>query len=147
MGKAAEANERGVKLTLTTEGSASVAGLAVQDLVTILGNLLDNAIDAAADGDPPRRVELTVESDAEGLDIIVKDSGPGIDPAAVDNIFRHGFSTKATGPFGRGVGLALVRQAVQRLDGTMTITGTDGAQFHVFLPAMAAGTDKEEQFQ
>jgi sensor histidine kinase regulating citrate/malate metabolism len=81
------------------------------------------------------------------VDIIVKDSGSGIDPAAVDNIFRHGFSTKATGPFGRGVGLALVRQAVQRLDGTMTITGTDGAQFHVFLPAIAAGTDKEEQFQ
>ncbi|HYH77001.1 MAG TPA: sensor histidine kinase [Arthrobacter sp.] len=147
MGKAAEANERGVKLTLATAGSASVAGLAVQDLVTILGNLLDNAIDAAAEGEAPRRVELTVESDAEGVDIIVKDSGSGIDPAAVDNIFRHGFSTKATGPFGRGVGLALVRQAVQRLDGTMTITGTDGAQFHVFLPAIAAGTDKEEQFQ
>jgi len=147
MGKAAEANERGVKLTLTAQGSASVAGLAVQDLVTILGNLLDNAIDAAADGKAPKQVELTVEADAEGLDITVKDSGSGIDPAAVDNIFKHGFSTKATGPFGRGVGLALVRQAVQRLDGTMTITGTDGAHFHVFLPAMAAGTDKEEQFQ
>jgi two-component system, CitB family, sensor kinase len=147
MGKAAEANERGVKLTLATAGSASVTGLAVQDLVTILGNLLDNAIDAAAEGEAPRRVELTVESDAEGLDIIVKDSGSGIDPAAVDNIFRHGFSTKAAGPFGRGVGLALVRQAVQRMDGTMTITGTDGAQFHIFLPAPAAGTDKEEQFQ
>lgn len=147
MGKAAEANERGVKLTLAAQGSASVAGLAVQDLVTILGNLLDNAIDAAADGKAPKQVELTVESDAEGLDITVKDSGSGIDPAAVDNIFKHGFSTKATGPFGRGVGLALVRQAVQRLDGTMTITGTDGAQFHVFLPAMTAGTDKEEQFQ
>ncbi|HEY9356269.1 MAG TPA: sensor histidine kinase [Arthrobacter sp.] len=147
MGKAAEANERGVKLTLATVGSASVAGLAVQDLVTILGNLLDNAIDAAADGKAPKQVELTVESDAEGLDIIVRDSGSGIDPAAVDKIFKHGFSTKASGPFGRGVGLALVRQAVQRLDGTMTITGTDGAQFHVFLPAIAAGTDKEEQFQ
>ena len=147
MGKAAEANERGVKLTLATVGSASVAGLAVQDLVTILGNLLDNAIDAAADGKAPKQVELTVESDAEGLDITVKDSGSGIDPAAVDNIFKHGFSTKASGPFGRGVGLALVRQAVQRLDGTMTITGTDGAQFHVFLPAMAAGIDKEEQLQ
>ena len=147
MGKAAEANERGVKLTLATVGSASVAGLAVQDLVTILGNLLDNAIDAAADGKAPKQVELTVESDAEGLDIIVRDSGSGIDPAAVDKIFKHGFSTKASGPFGRGVGLALVRQAVQRLDGTMTITGTDGAQFHVFLPATAAGTDKEEQFQ
>ncbi|MCO4256656.1 sensor histidine kinase [Pseudarthrobacter cellobiosi] len=147
MGKAAEANERGVKLTLSTEGSASVAGLAVQDLVTILGNLLDNAIDAAADGAAPRTVELTVESDAEGLDITVEDSGPGVDPAAVEDIFRHGFSTKASGPFGRGIGLALVRQAVQRLDGTMTITGTDGARFQVFLPAMSAGTDKEEQFQ
>lgn len=147
MGKAAEANERGVKLTLATQGSASVAGLAIQDLVTILGNLLDNAIDAAADGAAPKKVELTVESDAEGLDITVKDSGPGVDPAAVDDIFRHGFSTKASGPFGRGIGLALVRQAVQRLDGTMTITGMDGAQFHVFLPAVATGPDKEEQFQ
>ncbi len=145
MGKASEANERGVKLTLTTLGSATVAGLAVQDLVTILGNLLDNAIDAAADGKSPKEVELTVESDAEGLDITVRDSGSGIDPAAVENIFKHGFSTKKSGPFGRGVGLALVRQAVQRLAGTMTISGTDGAKFHVFLPAMAPATDQEEQ--
>jgi sensor histidine kinase regulating citrate/malate metabolism len=147
MGKAAEANERGVKLTLSAQGSASVTGLAVQDLVTILGNLLDNAIDAAADGALPRTVELTVEYDAEGLDITVEDSGSGVDPAAVEDIFRHGFSTKASGPSGRGIGLALVRQAVQRLAGTMTITGTGGARFHVFLPAIAAGTDKEEQFQ
>ncbi|UZX02641.1 sensor histidine kinase [Arthrobacter sp. CDRTa11] len=147
MGKASEANERGVKLSLRTLGSASLTGLAVQDLVTILGNLLDNAIDAAADGEAPREVELTVESDAEGLDITVRDSGSGVDPEAVEHIFKHGFSTKKAGPFGRGVGLALVRQAVQRLDGTMTITGTDGAQFHVFLPAMAPGADKEEQYQ
>jgi sensor histidine kinase regulating citrate/malate metabolism len=147
MGKASEANERGVKLTLTTLGSASVTGLAVQDLVTILGNLLDNAIDAAAEGQVPKEVSLTVESDAEGLDITVRDSGPGVDPSAVEHIFKHGFSTKKPGAFGRGIGLALVRQAVQRLDGTMTITGTGGAQFHVFLPAMAPGTDKEEEEQ
>jgi sensor histidine kinase regulating citrate/malate metabolism len=147
MGKASEANERGVKLKLKTLGSASVTGLAVQDLVTILGNLLDNAIDAAAEGQAPKEVSLTVESDAEGLDITVRDSGSGVDPAAVERIFKHGFSTKKPGAFGRGVGLALVRQAVQRLDGTMTITGTDGAQFHVFLPALAPGTDKEEQYQ
>jgi sensor histidine kinase regulating citrate/malate metabolism len=88
-----------------------------------------------------------VESDAEGLDITVRDSGPGVDPSAVEHIFKHGFSTKKPGAFGRGIGLALVRQAVQRLDGTMTITGTGGAQFHVFLPAMAPGTDKEEEEQ
>ncbi len=60
MGKAAEAHERGVELILTTGGSTAVTGLAVQDLVAILGNLLDNAIDAAADAPPPRLVELTV---------------------------------------------------------------------------------------
>ncbi len=52
-------------------------GLAVQDLVTIVGNLLDNAIDAAAGGAAPKEVELSVESDAEGLDITVQDSGSG----------------------------------------------------------------------
>ena len=57
MGKAAEAHERGVELTLNTAGTGctgAVTGLAVQDLVAILGNLLDNAIDAAAEAPPPQ---------------------------------------------------------------------------------------------
>ena len=106
----------------------------MQDLVAILGNLLDNAIDAAAEAPAPRLVELTVETTGAALEITVEDSGPGIDPAAVEDIFRHGFSTKAPGPFGRGLGLALVRQAVQRLGGTMTITSPAGALFRVTLP-------------
>ena len=141
MGKAAEAHERGVELTLNTGGNghgpAPVTGLAVQDLVAILGNLLDNAIDAAAEAPAPRLVELTVEASGDALQIAVEDSGPGIDPQAVDDIFRHGFSTKSPGPFGRGLGLALVRQAVQRLGGTMTITSPAGALFRVTLPAAA----------
>ena len=145
MGKVAEAHERGVQLDVTALGSASVAGIAVQDLVTILGNLLDNAMDAAADGPPPRRVELTVESDEEGLDITVHDSGPGIDSAAAENIFRHGFSTNPAGPGGRGIGLALVRQAVQRLRGTLTINGRRGAKFEVFLPAAVPAQKEHEQ--
>jgi hypothetical protein len=66
----------------------------------------------------------------------------------VDDVFRYGFSTKTAGPFGRGLGLALVRQAVQRLTGTMTISSasTGGARFNVALPAtidsgsLASGT-------
>ncbi|MCB5294901.1 sensor histidine kinase [Arthrobacter sp. SO3] len=139
MGKAAEAHERGVELTLNTPGDghgpSAVTGLAVQDLVAILGNLLDNAIDAAAEAPAPKLVELTVAASAGTLEITVEDSGPGIDPQAVEDIFRHGFSTKAPGPFGRGLGLALVRQAVQRLGGTMTITSPAGALFRVTLPA------------
>jgi sensor histidine kinase regulating citrate/malate metabolism len=145
MGKVAEAHERGVQLDVAALGSASVAGIAVQDLVTILGNLLDNAMDAAADGPPPRRVELTVESDEEGLDITVHDSGPGIDQAAAENILRHGFSTKPAGPGGRGVGLALVRQAVQRLGGSLTINGRRGAKFEVFLPAAVPAQKEHKQ--
>ena len=144
MGKAAEAHERGVELTLNTGGNghgpAPVTGLAVQDLVAILGNLLDNAIDAAAEAPAPRLVELTVEASAGALEITVEDSGPGIDPQAVDDIFRHGFSTKSPGPFGRGLGLALVRQAVQRLGGTMTITSPAGALFRVTLPTSPAAS-------
>jgi two-component system, CitB family, sensor kinase len=143
MGKVAEAHERGVQLDVATLGSGTVAGVAVQDLVTILGNLLDNAIDAAADAPPPRRVELTVESDEEGLDIAVHDSGAALDAQAAGNIFRHGFSTKPSGAGGRGIGLALVRQAVHRLGGTLTVNGRRGAKFEVFLPA-AASPRKEQ---
>lgn len=141
MGKAAEAHERGVELGLQANSTAGTAGVAVQDLVTILGNLLDNAIDAAADAPAPKWVELSVESGVRGVDITVEDSGRGIDPGAVDDVFRHGFSTKASGTYGRGLGLALVRQAVHRLGGTVAITNPRGAHFHVFLPA--AGTTKE----
>lgn len=134
MGKAAEAHERGVELILNTGGSTAVTGLAVQDLVAILGNLLDNAIDAAAEAPAPRLVELSVGTTGSALEITVEDSGPGIDPEAVEHVFRHGFSTKTPGPFGRGLGLALVRQAVHRLGGTMTISSPAGALFHVTLP-------------
>ncbi|WP_018772290.1 sensor histidine kinase [Arthrobacter sp. 131MFCol6.1] len=145
MGKAAEAHERGVELTLNTGGSTAVTGLAVQDLVAILGNLLDNAIDAAAEAPAPRLVELTVETTGSALEITVEDSGPGIDPAAVEDVFRHGFSTKAPGPFGRGLGLALVRQSVQRLGGTMTITSPAGALFRVTLPVTTPPVTTEGQ--
>lgn len=138
MGKVAEAHERGVELSLNAGGSAAVSGLAVQDLVAILGNLLDNAIDAAADSPPPKLVELTVTNDGGSLDITVEDSGPGVDPAVVEDIFRHGFSTKDPGPFGRGLGLALVRQTVQRLGGTLAISSPAGALFQVRLPMTGA---------
>lgn len=145
VGKVAEAHERGVQLDVAALGSGTSAGIAVQDLVTILGNLLDNAIDAAAEGAPPRRVQLTVESDEEGLDIAVHDSGAPIEAAAAEDIFRHGYSTKPAGPGGRGIGLALVRQAVQRLGGTLAVNGRRGAKFEVFLPAAVPPGKEPEQ--
>ncbi|WP_120520526.1 sensor histidine kinase [Arthrobacter celericrescens] len=163
MGKSAEAHERGAELTVHVSGADGLHGLAVQDLVTILGNLLDNALDAAAAAPPPRKVSLTIATTPDAVTFTVADSGPGIDPAIAGDILEYGFSTKASGvhdggpgggapaPGGRGVGLALVRQAVKRLDGTLSIGAADapddsggaalggaalkGALFRVVLPA------------
>lgn len=146
MGKSAEAHERGAELTVTVTGGDGLQGLAVQDLVTILGNLLDNALDAAAAAPPPRKVELGIDSGPEGTTFTVVDSGHGIDPGIVDDVWQYGYSTKAAGigqagqpgAPSRGVGLALVRQAVQRLGGTLSISDSTsalgGAFFRVVLP-------------
>jgi len=146
MGKAAQANELGIVLTVAASGNLSESGLSVQDLVTVLGNLVDNALDAAAGGQPPRRVELTVSTTAVAVVIEVADSGPGIEPDAVADVLRLGYSTKEHGGFGRGLGLALVRQAVSRLGGTLTIGRRDGAVFTVTIPARppAGGADAVE---
>ncbi|WP_028266680.1 sensor histidine kinase [Arthrobacter sp. MA-N2] len=147
MGKTAEAHERGAELTVTVSGGDGLQGLAVQDLVTILGNLLDNALDAAAAAPPPRKVELGIGSGPEGTTFTVADSGNGIDPRIVDDVWQYGYSTKAAGigqsagqaAPSRGVGLALVRQAVKRLGGTLSISESmsalGGALFRVVIPA------------
>lgn len=146
MGKTAEAHERGAELTVTVTGGDGLQGLAVQDLVTILGNLLDNALDAAAAAPPPRKVELGIDSGPGGIIFTVADSGHGIDPGIVKDIWQYGYSTKAAGigqagqpgTPSRGVGLALVRHAVQRLGGTLSISDSasalGGAFFRVVLP-------------
>ncbi|TFD13576.1 sensor histidine kinase [Cryobacterium sp. TMT1-21] len=134
MGKFAQASELGVLLTVEAAGSLSDSGLSGQDLVTVVGNLVDNALDAAAGGDAPRTVHLTVRATADAVAIEVADSGPGVAPEAVTDILQRGYSTKEPGAYGRGLGLALVRQTVKRLGGDLTITRRVGAVFTVTLP-------------
>ncbi|MDP5228492.1 MULTISPECIES: sensor histidine kinase [Arthrobacter] len=145
MGKSAEAHERGVRLELAASTLPASLELPVQDLVTIVGNLLDNAIDAAAGTDGPRRVLLGVASDGPDVIFTVQDSGPGIAPEELERAFEYGYSTKPS-RHGRGVGLALVRQTVRRLGGTLEADpgrapsfvmddgGLAGARFTVTLP-------------
>ncbi len=134
MGKVAQANELGIVLKVTASGDLSKSGLLMQDLVTVLGNLVDNALDAAASGVAPRQVDLTVSSTPSAVVIEVADSGPGVDPDAVADVLRLGYSTKDSGVYGRGLGLALVRQAVARLGGTLAIGRGRGAVFTVTIP-------------
>ncbi|MEU6401152.1 sensor histidine kinase [Streptomyces sp. NPDC046985] len=144
LGKTAQAAERGVELLVDGESGGLDDGLLptaleARDLVTILGNLVDNAVDAAQGG-TPARVTVTVETEGAGpgaaLVLRVADTGPGVDPAHADLVFRDGFSTKPTGPGGRGLGLALARQAVLRRRGTLTVARAEGggAVFEARLP-------------
>ncbi len=80
-----------------------------------------------------RCVTVTVRAGGGELLLRVADTGPGIDPAAVDEVFRRGWSTKAPG---RGLGLALVQQAARRNGGVVSVaeSAAGGAQFTVLLP-------------
>ena len=144
LGKAAEANERGVELRLAEDLDVPDAGLDGRDLVTIIGNLIDNAIDAAAAAPGPRSVRFGagVEPDSGMLLVEVADSGGGIAPADAGRVFDRGWSTKPGGAGGRGLGLALVRQAVERNGGRIDLvparptpgSPATGAVFRVRLP-------------
>ena len=142
LGKTAQAAERGVQLRLGD--STEVTGLPIEqrDAVTILGNLLDNAIDAVGEGPEgaARTVEVQMTGSASALRLRVGDSGSGLSTEQVTQIFERGWSTKtADGPVGRGLGLALVVQAVRKYDGHIDV-GTSplgGAEFDVRIGAAA----------
>lgn len=140
LGKAALAAERGVELVVTPDSALGAERVPVRDLVTVLGNLVDNALDAAVAGEPPRRIAVTLREDGAGLLLRVADSGTGLGQADVDAAFRWGWSTKpADAPAGRGLGLALVGQVVRRHAGTVEVDPGPGAVFTVRLHPEGAG--------
>ncbi|WP_237669863.1 sensor histidine kinase, partial [Rhodococcus sp. BS-15] len=98
------------------------------DVTTVLGNLVDNAIDAARLGvRRPAEVEVELVQDGSTLHIVVVDSGDGVD-LEVDQVFVEGVSTKSTAesPGGRGVGLALSRQIARTRGGDVTLADAGG---------------------
>ncbi|MEP6842568.1 MAG: sensor histidine kinase [Pseudolysinimonas sp.] len=138
LGKAAEAHERGIDLTVTTDTFLSEAPGHVQALTTILGNLIDNAFDALTPRRPPRRVEVSVVETPESLTVIVSDNGPGLPNSAIPQIFSNGYTTKR-GSLVRhiGLGLSLVDKTVSKLDGSISVSQGPGATFTVVLPLTA----------
>jgi sensor histidine kinase regulating citrate/malate metabolism len=123
LGKTAQADERGIELTVTEEthlpSNADDLALSGQEMVTVLGNLIDNAMDACDREDP--WVEVTVSQDDGTLLIRVADSGPGMDAGTFEKAMQRGYSTKSdTETEQHGLGLALVAQVVKRHNGTLS---------------------------
>jgi sensor histidine kinase regulating citrate/malate metabolism len=136
LGKSAEAAERGIDLRVEGEVAGETPDVEPRDLVTVAGNLIDNAMDAVV-GREERRVLVRIGNEDGRFAITVGDSGPGLSPEEHEHALERGWSTKATSDDapGRGLGLALVAQVARRHGGSVTI-GTSpygGAEFTVVM--------------
>lgn len=131
IGKFNRAKELRVQLEINRESSFRdlPASIDRSDLVTILGNLIDNAMEAVLEANTQHK-GVTVFLTDLGADLIIEieDTGQGIPEDIGEAIFEYGFSTKETE--NRGVGLHLVKRAVEKLNGYLTYTsGSDGGTF------------------
>lgn len=152
--KAAHARESGVDLRLGPNTWVDANLVVPVDVTTVLGNLLDNAIEAArtgdprpptsephgsrqtpvsradnsADGGPVRQVEVELVQEGATLHITVTDGGAGVAPELVESVFAEGVSTRPDNgvPGGRGVGLALSRQVARALGGDVVLSSPGG---------------------
>lgn len=129
IGKAARASELNIKFVLREGCNYSKSDYPLPDsmLVTVIGNLIDNAFEAMNDNeavyDKPKELMFGIYSKPGALLITTDDTGVGIDPADINRIFENGFSTKGTG---RGTGLYQVKTMVDELGGTITAESQKG---------------------
>ncbi|MFH9064844.1 ATP-binding protein [Streptomyces coeruleorubidus] len=140
VGKATVAAERGVALWVSDRTRLPDRLIDPQGLVTVVGNLVDNALDAVA-GKPHARVEVELRAEGRTAILRVRDTGPGIPPEHRELIFTEGWSTKKPPAHReRGIGLSLVRRLAERQGGSATVGEAHGggAEFTVVLPEALA---------
>jgi two-component system, CitB family, sensor kinase len=147
LAKVTIATERGTLLEITEDSRLDHPGADPQALVTIVGNLIDNAMDAVAASPPPRRVtvHLVYDDDAHVIVVSVSDSGPGVSPELAEQVFHDGYTTKSPqAGVQRGLGLALVHRLVSRLGGRIEVSTGPGATFTATLPVAGAPATNEQ---
>ena len=134
LSKISRARELGIEFDFKEESSlpASSNQEVTHNLVTIIGNLLDNAFEALQKSEI-KKVSLLLICEDDELMIKITDTGTGIDKEFGEQIFKRGFSTK-TG--NRGLGLALVKQSLERLAGRIDFSSkvNQGSDFTVRVP-------------
>ena len=126
IGKMMHAAELGIRLTVTPDSSCRPEDLLLeeQEFSTVVGNLLENAIEELAKEEGElREIKLGLYCRPDCNIIVCEDTGRGIDPTVRSRIFEKGVSTKGEG---RGLGLPLVRQIVDHHGGTIDIVTEAG---------------------
>ncbi|MFC7063287.1 DcuS/MalK family sensor histidine kinase [Halobacillus seohaensis] len=134
IGKLSYAREENVELFLTCETviPKTKESAETHELITILGNLLDNAIESFGSREE-RRISITMSNVDDLLTVTMDDTGPGIDEDGQEEVFHKGFSTK--GP-NRGYGLYLVKSSVDSLEGSIEMESKlgEGTSFQIIVP-------------
>lgn len=137
LGKAARAREKGVILHFDPACliDKPFPPLSEAELISVIGNLLDNAIEATQRAPMPHEpVEVLIKLSARELIIEVADHGVGIAPAIREHIFERGVTTKTRGD--HGIGLYLTESYITRTGGTIEVSDNvpRGAIFSLFIP-------------
>ncbi|MEJ8322901.1 sensor histidine kinase [Kosakonia sacchari] len=137
LGKAARAREKGVELAFDPlcQMDRTCRLLGEAELISIIGNLLDNAIEATQRATLPHEpVEVLILLNERELIIEVADRGIGIDPAIRDHIFERGMTTKRSGD--HGIGLYLIASYVTQVGGSIEVSANTprGTIFSLFIP-------------
>ncbi|WP_251037465.1 DcuS/MalK family sensor histidine kinase [Paenibacillus albidus] len=143
LGKLSRAREAGINLMLEADSylPESEGPEIIHELITIVGNLLDNAMDAL-EGVEEKEILLAFRYDQGRMICTVQDTGPGIAESLREEIYVQGFSTKGDN---RGLGLHLVRRSVEKLSGSLLLHsgGEPGATFAADVPYKIKGEENE----
>ncbi len=135
LGRAERAARHGVELAVETDPDLSLP-LAPAGTVAVVGNLLDNAIEAAVRAEPPRWVRVAAHRLDGGLELRISDSGPGIPAPGREAVFDAGTTSKpSNGPDrAHGHGLTVARDAVRGAGGTLTFADGDPTTIIALFP-------------
>mgnify|MGYP001178161373 CR=1 FL=1 len=125
LGKRSRAKELGVDFEIDPESYVEdiFKGFSSGDVITIIGNLLDNAFEACIESET-KQVNCLIQGNQEYFYLLVTDSGVGMTDEETKYMFEPGKSSKAKE--GRGIGLALVKEIVELNNGVITVHSEKG---------------------